>query len=76
MRKKKRKIKEIRNIFMFGACAAVSGVAAMLGMNALPAMAAEVIGEDVGADVGADAGISTGDSTDAARELSENSRGG
>lgn len=66
MCKKKRKIKEIKNVFMFGACAAVSGVAAMLGMNVMPVMAADVIGENVGADVGADA----------ARELSGNSRGG
>ena len=72
MRKKKRKIKEIKNVFMFGACATVSGVAAMFGMNAFPVMAAEDVGEDVGADVGADAGINA----DTARELSENSRGG
>lgn len=66
MHKKKRKIKEIKNVFMFGACAAVSGVAAMLGMNALPVMAAEDVGEDVGTGVGAGT----------ASELSENSRGG
>lgn len=54
---------------IFGACAIISGVAAMFGMNALPVMAAEdvseemAVGEDVGADIGADAGIS--DSTDA-----------
>ena len=34
-------------MFMFGACAAVSGVAAMLGMNVLPVMAAEDI-NDIG----------------------------
>lgn len=67
---------KIRNKFIFGACTIISGAAAMLGMNALPVMAANVVGEDVGADVGADTGISTGDSTDAARELSENSGGG
>lgn len=36
MRKKKRKIKEIKNVFIFGVCAAVSGAATMLGINALP----------------------------------------
>lgn len=76
MRKKKRKIKEIKNMFMFGTCTAVSGVAAMFGMNALPVMAADAVNEemtvseDVGADVEADAGISA----DAARELPEDSQ--
>ena len=50
---------------IFGACAIISGVAAMFGINALPVMATEVVGENVGADIGADAGISTGDSDDA-----------
>ena len=72
MRKKKRKIKEIKNVFMFGTCTAVSGVAAMFGMNALPVMAADAVNEemtvseDVGADVEADA--------DVARELPEDSQ--
>ena len=54
---------------IFGACVIISGAAAMCGMNTLPVMAAEnvgeemAVGEDVGADIGADAGIS--DSTDA-----------
>lgn len=54
---------------IFGACAIISGAAAMFGMNALPVMAVEDVGEkvtvseDVGADVGTDAGIS--DSADA-----------
>ena len=47
MRKKKRKIKEIKNVFIFGACAAVSGAATMLGINALPVMATEDVGEEV-----------------------------
>lgn len=53
---------------IFGACAIISGVAAMFGMNALPVMAAEdvsekvTVGEDVDAGVGADAGISDSDS--------------
>ena len=48
---------------IFGACAIISGAAAMFGMNALPVMAVEDVGEkvtvseDVGADVGTDAGI-------------------
>ena len=47
MRKKKRKIKEIKNVFIFGVCAAVSGAATMLGINALPVMATEDVGEEV-----------------------------
>lgn len=56
---------------IFGACAIISGAAAMFGMNALPVMAVEDVGEkvavseDVGADVGTDAGISDSDSADA-----------
>ena len=56
---------------IFGACAIISGAEAMFGMNALPVMAVEDVGEkvavseDVGADVGTDAGISDSDSTDA-----------
>ena len=56
---------------IFGACAIISGVAAMFGMNALPVMAAEDVGEevtvdeDIGTGVGADAGISAGESDDA-----------
>ena len=56
---------------IFGACAIISGVAAMFGMNALPVMAAEnageevTVGEDIGTGVGADAGISAGESDDA-----------
>ena len=71
---KKKEIKEIgkmagRSRLIFGACVIISGAAAMFGMNTLPVMAAEnvgeemAVGEDVGADIGADAGIS--DSTDA-----------
>ena len=56
---------------IFGACAIISGVAAMFGMNALPVMAAEDVGEevtvdeDIGTGVGTDAGISAGESDDA-----------
>lgn len=56
---------------IFGACAVISGVAAMLVMNALPVMTAEdigeevAVGEDVGAGVGADAGINAGESDSA-----------
>lgn len=70
----KKEIEEIRKMagrssrLIFGACAIISGVAAMFGMNALPVMAAEdvsekvTVGEDVDAGVGADAGISDSDS--------------
>lgn len=63
---------------IFGACAIIFGVAAMFGMNALPVMAAEdvgeevTVGEDIGTGVGADAGISVGDSTDAGNQTVEN----
>lgn len=67
---------------IFGACAIISGVAAMFGMNALPVMAAEdvsekvTVGEDVDAGVGADAGISDSDSNstdvDTGSQTSEN----
>lgn len=72
--KMKKKIEEIGKMagrssrLIFGACAIISGVAAMFGMNALPVMAAEdvsekvTVGEDVDAGVGADAGISDSDS--------------
>lgn len=56
---------------IFGACAIISGAAAMFGMNALPVMAVEDVGEkvavseDVGTDVGTDAGISDSDSDSA-----------
>ena len=77
MREIKKK-RERRNRLIFGACTIASGAAAILGMNALPVMAAEdvgkemVVGENVSADIGADADGNDG----AARELSENSRGG
>ena len=83
MREMKKKRKR-RNRLIFGACTIISGAAAMLGMNALPVMAAEDIGEEmaVGESMGADIGTGAGISADAdegagvARELSENSRGG
>lgn len=72
--KMKKEIEEIGKMagrssrLIFGACAIISGVAAMFGMNALPVVAAEdvsekvTVGEDVAAGVGADAGISDSDS--------------
>ena len=72
--KMKKEIEEIGKMagrssrLIFGACAIISCVAAMFGMNALPVMAAEdvsekvTVGEDVDAGVGADAGISDSDS--------------
>lgn len=72
--KMKKEIEEIGKMagrssrLIFGACAIISGVAAMFGMNALPVMASEdvsekvTVGEDVDAGVGADAGISDSDS--------------
>lgn len=72
--KMKKEIEEIGKMagrssrLIFGACAIISGVAAMFGMNALPVMAAEdvsekvTVGEDVDAGVGADAGINDSDS--------------
>lgn len=74
--KMKKEIEEIGKMagrssrLIFGACAIISGVAAMFGMNALPVVAAEdvsekvTVGEDVAAGVGADAGISDSNSTD------------
>lgn len=49
---------------IFGACAIISGVAAMFGMNALPVMAAEDVSEKVTVGEDVDAGISDSDSTD------------
>ena len=75
--KNKKEIKEIGKMaerssrLIFGACVIISGVAAMFGMNALPVMAAEDVGEevtvdeDIGTGVGTDAGISAGESDDA-----------
>lgn len=74
---KKKEIKEIGKMagrssrLIFGACVIISGAAAMFGMNTLPVMAAENVGEEVavsesvGAGVGTDAGISAGESDDA-----------
>lgn len=60
--------KKIRNKFIFGVCTVISGAAAMLGINALPVMAAEDVVEEmaVGEDVDAD--------DDAAGKLSEDSQ--
>ena len=69
-----KKKRERRNKLIFGACTIVSGAAAMLGINALPVMAAGDVGEEmvVGEGVSADAGADTG----TAVELSENSHVG
>lgn len=71
MRGKKIKMREMRSRLIFGACTIISGAAAMFGVNVLPVMAAESVGEEiVVSDTAADADI------DAAGELSENSWGG
>ena len=69
-----KKKRERRNKLIFGVCTIVSGAAAMLGINALPVMAAEDVGEEMA--VGEDVEIDTGADTGAAGELSENSRMG
>ena len=48
--------KKIRNKFIFGACIVISGAAAMLGINALPVMAAENVGEKMAIGENVDAG--------------------
>ena len=60
--------KQIRNKFIFGACTVISGVAAMFGINALPVMAAEDVGEKMT--------ISENVEDGAAGKLSENSQVG
>ena len=71
MRWKRMKMREIRIRLIFGACTIISGAAAMFGVNVLPVMAEENVGEEmVVSDMAADADI------DAAGELSENSWGG
>lgn len=45
---------------IFGACVIISGAAAMFGMNALPVMAAEVVGEDVAVSDGVGDNVGTG----------------
>ena len=74
-----RERKRLLNRLVFGACAAVSGIAAAIGgvslAGAETVLAAENAGEEmvvngVDADVGPDTGV------DAAGELSENSWGG
>ena len=69
-----KKKRERRNKLIFGACTIVSGAAAMLGINALPVMAAEDVGEKmaIGKNVGIDAGTDTG----TVCKLSENSQVG
>lgn len=66
MKKKRERI----NKLIFGACTIVSCAAAMLGINALPVMAAEDVGEEVVVDENMGAG------DNAAGELSEDSRAG
>lgn len=66
--KMKKEIEEIGKMagrssrLIFGACAIISGVAAMFGMNALPVMAAEDVSEKVTVGEDVDAGISDSDS--------------
>lgn len=74
MKKKRERI----NKLIFGACTIVSGAAAMLGINALPVMAAEDIGEEMVVGKNMDAGISadTDEGTCTAGKLSENSQAG
>lgn len=45
---------------IFGACVIISGAAAMFGMNALPVMAVEVVGEDVAVSDGVGDNVGTG----------------
>ena len=77
MRKIKKK-RERRNRLIFGACTVISGAAAMLGINALPVMASEDVGEEmaVGKNVGAGISADTDDGTCTAGKLSENSQMG
>lgn len=64
--KNKKEIKEIGKMagrssrLIFGACAIISGVAAMFGMNALPVMAAENVGEEVAVSDGVGDNVGTG----------------
>ena len=63
---------------IFGACAVVSSVAAMFGMNALPVMAAENVGEEmtvsdgVGDNVGTDTKADTNIDADTSSQTVEN----
>ena len=66
MKKKRERI----NKLIFGACTIVSGAAAMLGINALPVMAEEDVGEKMVVGENMDAGDG------AAGKLSENSQAG
>lgn len=49
---------------IFGACAIISGVAAMFGMNALPVMAAENVGEEMTVSDGVGDNVGTGTKAD------------
>lgn len=67
MRWKRRKMREMRSRLIFGACTIISGAAAIFGINVLPVLAAESVGEEiVVSDTAAAADIG------AAGELSEN----
>lgn len=68
MREKRRKMREMRSGLIFLACTVISGATAMFGVNVLPVMAAESVGEEMV--------VSDDVDVDAANELSENSRGG
>ena len=47
MRGKKIKMREMRSRLIFGACTIISGAAAMFGVNVLPVMAEENVGEEM-----------------------------
>ena len=47
MREKRMKMREMRSVLIFVACTVISGAAAMFGVNVLPVMAAESVGEEM-----------------------------
>lgn len=81
---KKKEIKEIGKMagrssrLIFGACVIISGAAAMFGMNTLPVMAAENVGEEmtvsdgVGDNVGTGTKADTNIDSDASNQTVEN----
>ena len=67
---KKKEIKEIGKMagrssrLIFGACVIISGAAAMFGMNTLPVMAAENVGEEITVIYGVGDNVGTGTKAD------------
>ena len=67
---KKKEIKEIGKMagrssrLIFGACVIISGAAAMFGMNTLPVMAAENVGEEMTVSDGVGDNVGTGPKAD------------